>query len=74
MEMKFSHGQFSDSYEIQANKQGFTFGDNAEIVQKIGDGLDEAYFQKIITDNEYEKILDRFQKKMLANKKFIKKL
>ena len=61
----FHHGALCDSYEEQANAQGFTFGDKAEWVEKVGYGLVCAYIHGCITDSEYNKILDRFQKKIL---------
>lgn len=65
MTIGFNHGALSDSYEKQANAQGFTFGDKAEWVQKVGFGLVCAYIHGCITDSEYDKILRRFQTKIL---------
>ena len=61
----FHHGALCDSYEEQANAQGFTFGDMAEWIEKVGYGLVCAYIHGCITDSEYNKIMDRFQKKIL---------
>lgn len=68
----FHHGALSDSYEKQANEQGFTLGNKAEFAQKVGFGLVAAYIHGCITDSEYNRILDRFQKKILV--KNLKKL
>jgi hypothetical protein len=65
MTVEFHHGALSDSYEEQANKQGFTFGEQAEFVEKVGFGLVCAHIHGCITDAEYNKILERFQKKIL---------
>lgn len=62
----FHHGVLADSYEEQANEQGYTFGDNADWVQKVGFGLVAAYIHGCITDAEYNKILCRFQTKILV--------
>lgn len=72
--IEFYHGALSDSYEEQANKQGFTYGEKADFVQKVGFGLMAAHIHGCITDSEYDKILQRFQKKILANKRFLKRL
>lgn len=64
-EIGFYHGALSDSYEKQANKQGYTFGDKAKWVQKVGFGLVCAHIHGCITDSEYDKILRRFQQKIL---------
>lgn len=65
MTVKFYHGVLCNNYEEQANEQGFTFGDNAEWIEQIGFGLKGAHIHGCITDREYEKILQRFQKKIL---------
>lgn len=64
--VEFYHGALSDTYEEQANKQGFTFGDNAEFVQNVGFGLVAAHVHGCITDGEYDRILRRFQTKVLV--------
>ena len=65
-EIGFHHGALADPYEKQANDQGYTFGDNADWVQKVGFGLVAAYIHGCITDAEYDKILRRFQTKILV--------
>jgi hypothetical protein len=63
--VEFHHGALVDTYEKQARAQGFTFGDKAEWVQKVGFGLMCAHIHGCITDSEYNKILQRFQQKVL---------
>ena len=70
----FRHGVLSPSYEAQANEQGFTFGDKAEFVEKVGFGLVAAHAHGCISEAEYDRILQRFQKKILADRKFIKEI
>lgn len=65
MVVKFHHGIFCDSYEKQANAQGFTFGDKAEWVDRVGYGLICAHMHECITDEELDKILHRFQTNIL---------
>lgn len=72
MIVEFHHGALSDTYEEQANKQGLTFGDYAKFVQDVGFGLVAAHIHGVITDSEMNKILQRFQKKILM--KHLKKL
>lgn len=62
----FHHGALSDTYEEQANAQGYTLGDHAEFAQNVGFGLVAAHIHGCITDSEYDKILQRFQKKILV--------
>lgn len=65
MKIEFCHSALADTYEEQANKQGCTFGDNADFVQKVGFGLIAAHIHGCITDSEYDRILRRFQTKIL---------
>jgi len=65
MTLEFHHGALCVSYEEQANAQGFTFGYMAEWVEKVGYGLVCAHIHGCITDGEYDKILRRFQTKIL---------
>jgi hypothetical protein len=74
MTIEFHHGALADSYEKQANAQGYTYGKDAKWVQKVGFGLVCAYVHGCITDSEYDKILWRFQQKILTNPKFLKRL
>ena len=74
MTIEFHHGALADSYEKQANTQGFTYGRKAEWVQNVGFGLVCAHIHGCITDGEYGKILRRFQQKILTNPKFLKRL
>ena len=69
MTVEFHHGALADSYEEQANKQGLTFGDMAKYVDDVGFGIVAAHIQGCITDKEYAKILQRFQKMMVKNLK-----
>lgn len=66
MIVEFHHGALAESYEEQANNQGFTLGKESEFVQQIGFGLVAAHIHGIITDGEFDKILQRFQKKMIV--------
>ena len=62
----FYHGALHDPYEKQANDQGFTLGSKAEFIQKVGFGLVAAHIHGVITDKEYDRILERFQKKLIT--------
>lgn len=66
MTVEFYHGAFSDTYEEQANRQGYTFGDKADFAEKVGFGIVAAHIHGCITDSEYDKILRRFQTKIIT--------
>lgn len=62
----FHHGALADTYEEQANAQGFTFGDKAEWIEEVGKGMVCLWIHGCLTDGEYNKVLQRFQKKILV--------
>ena len=66
MQINFNYGALSDPLEEQANKQGCTLGEDADFVQRLGDGLVLGHIHQVITDSEYDKILRRFQNKVLV--------
>lgn len=68
MTIEFRHGALCDDYEKQANDQGLTFGDDADWIQKVAFGLVCAHIHGCITDSEYDKILQRFQRKILLKR------
>lgn len=74
MTIEIHHGALADPYEKQVNKYGFTYGEHTEFVEKIGFGLVCAHIHGCITDSEYDKILQRFQKKVLLSKEYLKRL
>ena len=66
MTVGFHHGALSPTYEEQANAQGFTLGDKAEWIEEVGKGLTCLWIHGCLTDKEYDKVLQRFQKKILV--------
>lgn len=74
MLVEIHHGALANSYEEQMNKYGFTYGEQADWVEKIGFGIVCAHIHGCITDSEYDKILQRFQKKILLSKDYLKRL
>ena len=68
------HGALCKTYEKQVNEQGFTYGDKAEFIQKIGFGLTAAHIHGLVTDGEYDRILRRFMNKILTNSEYLQTL
>lgn len=66
MSMIFRHGALSASYEEQANGYGYTLGEDAEWIQRVGYGLVMGHIRGCITDGEYSKILERFSRKVIT--------
>ena len=65
MTINFHHGILCDEYEKQANAQGYTFGDRADFVQDVAFGINAAFIHGCISESEYDKIMQRFQQKIL---------
>ena len=63
--MDKNHNGMWTIQDKQANKQGGTRGEHAEFAQKVGFGIVAAHIHGGITDSEYDKILRRFQTKIL---------
>lgn len=65
MEVKFNYGALNDDLETQANAQGLTLGDKAEVLEKLHFGLVINFVHGTLTDGEYSKALARLQKQVL---------
>ena len=65
MEIGFYHGALCDSYEQQANEQGFTLGDKADLFDKIG----YAYnlIQGYLTDSQADIVCKKIQKNLVKS-------
>lgn len=68
-QVTFYHGALSDPYEEQANAQGFTLGDKAELMDKLGFGLVINHIHGTLTDSAYDKALQKLQKQIVKNLK-----
>lgn len=68
-QVTFCHGALSDPYEEQANAQGFTLGDKAELMDKLGFGLVINHIHGVLTDSAYDKALQKLQKQIVKNLK-----
>jgi hypothetical protein len=66
MQVGFHHSIFADTYENQANEQGFTLGDDAKWIEEMGKNLKMLHMHLCISDSEYSKILKRFQNKIIV--------
>ena len=69
----FHHGALCDKYEKQANDQGYTLGEDADLFQKLGFGLTINYIHGTLTDSAYDKALQRLQKQMVKAVKPLEK-
>lgn len=72
MEIGFHHGALCDSYEKQANKQGFTLGDKAELFDKIAFSYNMLRIHVFLTDKQADMVCNKIQKQLVKNLKLLK--
>ena len=68
-EIGFYHGALADSYEKQANEQGYTLGHNAKLFDRIGHSYNMLRMHGLLTDSQAESVCQKIQKKLVVNLK-----
>ncbi len=68
----FHHGAFADSYEKQANEQGYTLGDQAETFDKIAFSYNMLRIHGFFSEKQEESICAKIQTQLVKNLKPIK--
>lgn len=66
-EIGFYHGAFCDSYEKQANEQGYTLGKKAEMFDKIAFSYNMLRIHGFFTEKQEESVCKKIQKKLVAS-------
>ena len=61
----FCFGALSDQLEQQANAQGFTLGDNAELLEELGRCVVIGYVHGICTDSQHTAMMNKLHKKIM---------
>ena len=69
MEVVFYHGISYGSYEKQANAQGYTLGDKAELFDKIAYSYNMLRTYGYLTDSQVYTIGKKIKKKLIENLK-----
>ena len=69
MEVGFAYGALCDDLETQANKQGFTLGEKAEMLEELRHSYLMLVMNDCITDSQKGKILQKIQKKVVKSLK-----
>lgn len=72
-EIGFEYGAFGDSLEKQANKQGYTLGKDAELLDNLMFSLNMVRIHSIITDSQADKAYQKLHKKVLSKLKPLEK-
>ena len=71
-EITFCFGALSDPLEQQANAQGFTLGDKAELLEELGRCMVMGYVHGICTDSQHTAMMNKLHKKIMKALKPIK--
>jgi len=69
----FHHGALADSYEVQANQQGYTLGESADHLQALGDAAVLLWMEDCLTDSQYNKVLERIQKQLVKSARVMRR-
>lgn len=69
----FRHGAMADSYEKQANEQGYTLGDKAEVFDKIAFSYNMLRIHGYFTESQEESVCKKIQKNIIKNLKPLEK-
>lgn len=67
MEIGFSHGVLCDSYEEQANKQGYTLRFKAKNFEQIKSSYNTLRINGYLTDSQADTICKKIQKRLVKN-------
>lgn len=65
MDVTFVHGAMATTYEQQANRQGLTLGNKAELAEDLRHAILTLMFNNILTDAQRWNAFQRLQKKVL---------
>ena len=63
----FHHGALCDEYEKQANEQGLTLGEKAELFRNIKYGVNLLHIQGVLIDSHYDHALKKIQKMLVKS-------
>jgi hypothetical protein len=69
MEVGFHHSAWADSYEKQANDQGFTLGDKAKLFEDVGHSWNMLRIHGYLTDSQSDSICKKIQKNLIKSLK-----
>lgn len=68
---EFYYGSFKDRLEEQANKQGLTLGDNAELLEELKNARLLLRNNKVITESQAESVSQKIHTKLLKSLKVL---
>jgi hypothetical protein len=66
--VSFGYGAFNDELEKQANEQGYTFGTEAETLDKIRKAINMCGFH-VATESQVKAMFDKLHKRVMKSLK-----
>lgn len=69
MEVGFGYGALCDDLETQANKQGYTLGDEVEMLEKLRLSVNMVRIHRLVTDSQADGIYKKMHRKVLKSLK-----
>jgi hypothetical protein len=66
MEVGFRYGALCEDLEIQANEQGYTLGDKAEMLEKLRFSVNMVRIHGLVTDSQADSVYKKLQKKVVS--------
>ena len=64
-EITFCFGALSDPLEQQANAQGFTLGDKAELLEDLNRSMIMCWLHGLCTDSKHTAMMNKLHKKIM---------
>lgn len=65
-EVGFAYGALCDDLETQANEQGYTLGDKAEVLEKLRFSVNMVRIHELVTDSQADSVYKKLQKKVVS--------
>ena len=72
-EVMFCYGALSDSLEQQANSQGYTLGEESELLHKLNNSMIMCWVHGLCTDSQQDSMMKKLQKKVMKALKPLEK-
>ena len=69
IEVGFRYGPLAPTLEEQANTQGFTLKENAELYEKLRESITRLMFANILTDSQVNKAFQKLQNQLVRKLK-----
>ena len=66
-QIEFAHGALCDSYEEQANRQGYTLGQKAAFFVKVAFAYNLLRIHGFLTDTQTDSVCQKIQKKLVSD-------